>query len=68
MKTSANKLTEGPKMSETENDLPKRSGGTERWWINVSDVVSARTNRLVGLQPVDRQQGCRQSEVMVRLW
>jgi hypothetical protein len=30
MKTSANKLTEAPKMSETENDLPKRSGGTER--------------------------------------
>jgi hypothetical protein len=29
MKASANKLTEAPKMSETENDLPKRSGGTE---------------------------------------
>jgi hypothetical protein len=26
MKTSANKLTEAPKMSETENDLSKRCG------------------------------------------
>jgi len=51
MKTSANKLTEAPKISEGENDLSKRSGGTERWWINPSDVVSARRNRFVGPQP-----------------